>query len=349
MKILLLDTWSVNIGNKFIEKGAKEWIRSALSNPEITEVSGYAYQALVNDRESVLTKLGIEGRKFLFSKEKSREYKKRKIFRKLKNVKTVGDLIDLSDYDLAVLPGCVLYHHVLGKYKSVLERFEKEGIPLVILGGGAGSYSKVDVEYVKRVLGKKNVKGMISRNPRAYRMYEDFFDECEQGIDAAFFISDWYQPPPSEEPFIAVTYDKKPEPSICDEDPGLMRVRLNHNPFKKPFSSTFLNILRKMLNRGTGRYTMRGKNKFVSDSPKDYLFIYGNADATYSDRVHACVASLVYGNEVYFDHETVRSGVFDAMFGESISRKKVTLDSEKLEEKKEQAIEKLKKIVETSC
>jgi hypothetical protein len=339
MDVLLLRTWSTNIGNNFIEEGAKLWIEGAIENVAITEVGGYSYRASEFFHSSIVSDLKIRGEKLPVSKQRVKDFKRDKRSKALDKTVSVGELIDLNSFDLAILPGCVLEHHVFGKYEKVLDRLEEKNIPVIILGAGSTSYSKETQDYVKEQLERSNIRGLISRNPRAYSLYKDDVEQAREGIDAAFFIGDYYQPPEAEEEFVAMTYDKGDEYEI---ENSKMVVRPDHNPFGRPFGSISSKFLKPEVK---DEHPFDAENVFVSDNPKDYLFIYSNAEEVYSDRVHACLPTLVYGNTAYFDHDTPRSGVFEAVFEEDISNKKVELDSERLENKKEKAVSDLKEIV----
>jgi hypothetical protein len=53
------------------------------------------------------------------------------------------------------------------------------------------------------------------------------------------------------------------------------------------------------------------RNMFLSDIPYTYLNIYANTKATFSNRVHACVATLAFGNPAMYFSRNPRSHLFD--------------------------------------
>ena len=59
-----------------------------------------------------------------------------------------------------------------------------------------------------------------------------------------------------------------------------------------------------------------GKNIYLSDVPEDYLNIYANAEAIFSDRVHTCVGALSQGIPTMFMGNTPRANLFKRVMGE---------------------------------
>ena len=76
-------------------------------------------------------------------------------------------------------------------------------------------------------------------------------------------------------------------------------------------------------------------NMFVSDIPYTYLNIYSNAKATFSNRVHACVATLAFGNHAMLFSKTSRAHLFER-FDElsGIKKKPVSISKHVLESEK---------------
>ena len=49
----------------------------------------------------------------------------------------------------------------------------------------------------------------------------------------------------------------------------------------------------------------------VSDNPMDYLLLYRNASEVYSDRVHACIPTLAFGNKARLFSNSPRIALFE--------------------------------------
>jgi len=95
---------------------------------------------------------------------------------------------------------------------------------------------------------------------------------------------------------------------------------------------------------GNANLHLSKPNTVISEVPEDYLNIYANAKATHSDRVHACVASLVYGTPARL---YARAALFDRVGLAAITEQLVELDFAKLEEAKEDQVAFLRKALTT--
>lgn len=329
MRILLLRTWKTNIGNGFIDKGAKAALEEAFPKANITEISGYSGYVQKNVEKGYLA--GFQGEKVPLGTtlKKIKEKKSKNL-----DFVSVGDLINLDTIDIAVLPGCVLYEHAFERYKTTLKRLKEEEIPLLILGGGGGNYTEDTKEYVTSFLKGFEKLGLITRDRDAYKTYQDSLDVVKDGIDNAFFISDWYNPPKAAEQFIVKNFDKTEEPQIKTEKDI---IRTSHTPFGEPYGSPINRIF-------SDKYRVADQGFFISDSLKDYLFIYKNAETVYSDRVHACVPALVYGNKAQFIFETPRSGLFNRV-GVEWKNKPVSMDKNKITNIKNEQVSRIKDVV----
>jgi len=332
LNILLLRTWKTNIGNGFIDKGAKASLRRAFPDSQITEVSAYSQYIESNVNQDLLA--GVKRGELSVVQKGISRLRKRCSETKDYRFTSVGDMISLETTDLAVLPGCVLYEHALSKYERILNRLESKNIPLLVLGAGGGDYGTETQQYTRRILQNHSDIGLISRDHKAFEAYRDDVDEAEPGIDNAFFIDDWHKPAESEKDFVVANFDKTREPPMETEK---MIIRTSHTPFGEPFGS--------LLNRKfSDKFRVEEENFFVSDNLRDYLFMYANAQEVYSDRVHACLPALVYGAKAKFVFNTPRAALFDSM-GVEWEDTPVGIDSQRLLTKKEHQVENIKEMV----
>jgi len=308
MKILLLRTWSLNFGNNFIEKGAKACIRKAFPDSEIFEISSYSQ--LMNERNHTDSFIGV------------------------------NEILGLTFFDLIIIPGCVMDEENLRRFNRFITNLREVNIPLIFLGVGGNNYKKKNLDYVKSTLKDIQNKFLITRDSIAFESYADEFNLSFEGIDCGFFINDWYNPPRLKKDIIAMTFDKIKEPKI-NTDKKI--IRPSHNPFhigfpfKEPLP--FKGIIRIFLRRNKKKI-----NSFVSDIIQDYLFIYANSSITYSDRVHACVVTLTYGNKAHLMYNTPRASLFNRLLDEDILKKPVCINNDRLSSEKINQIENLKKI-----
>jgi len=92
------------------------------------------------------------------------------------------------------------------------------------------------------------------------------------------------------------------------------------------------------------------ENVFVSDLVTDYLFLYANADVVRSDRIHACLPALTYGNRAQFYFDTPRANLFDRVpiDGDATSEP-VRFDMDDLEREKDAQVDALEGESQRSC
>lgn len=338
MRILLLRTWLDNIGNGFIDKGARVTIERAFPGAEIIEVSGYPNR--VADRKRIKGLRGLAG---LAMRERGQLGRDLEEFSSIQ--RRMVNLAEFVDADLAVLAGCVLDNYSLRKYMPTLQKLRARGVPLLFLGAGGSDYTPTTSQFVKKALGMLKPVGIITRDSNAHKLYSQEVKHHHNGIDCVYFINDWYQPPTAREPFVAFAFDKAGEPAGLPDD--VRAIRLNHSPFGDPH----LDAMRRAYSRlahPINHSFYEQDSIFVSDLPEDYLFVYANARETHSDRVHACLPALAYGKSARFYWSTPRGALFEQVGLQDIGHRLVTLDQDRVKELKRQQVGALRAIVQAN-
>jgi hypothetical protein len=89
---------------------------------------------------------------------------------------------------------------------------------------------------------------------------------------------------------------------------------------------------------------MAGQRHLISDFPDDYLHVYANAARTFSDRVHACVATLAFGGEAQLFSASDRSHLFERAGLGNIKEKPVRLDIDSLKSEKEKQLSAIQQV-----
>jgi len=82
--------------------------------------------------------------------------------------------------------------------------------------------------------------------------------------------------------------------------------------------------------------TFRYPNVMVNDTPYPYFEVYGNAKLILSNRLHACIIGLSYGNPVMLFSESPRLRLIERLNLEGIKDHPVRLDLAALESEKQQ-------------
>jgi len=311
--------------------GAKTILEKAAPNAEIVEVSGYpnwvARQRELGQLAGVSNVFG-PGKGFV---KRAQEERKSITDRSV----NIGELVDA---DIAVLPGCVLYPFALKTYRPLIQDLYHRDIPLILLGAGGGDYERSTQQYVRNFFNNIQPAGLITRDEVAYEQYSDSVEHTHNGIDCAFFIKDWYDPVQANTSFDALTFDKINEPKISGER---KYIRPHHLPFDEPHRG----FAQKVQTYKNQRDFFKLKNILISDNILDYLFIYRNAVKTHSDRIHACVPALSYGNEAQFWLDTPRAALFDRVYDKTIYEKPVSLDMSQLSEQKSEQVSAVARII----
>ncbi len=72
--------------------------------------------------------------------------------------------------------------------------------------------------------------------------------------------------------------------------------------------------------------------------------VFGNSSETYSDRVHACIATLIYGGKAKYFDDSGRANLFERIGIGNIRNNLMTLDMSFIEKEKEKQLAFLNKI-----
>ena len=250
----------------------------------------------------------------------------------------------------------------------------------IALAAGMMSYSLQSIEQYRTWLSEVPFDILVTRDEKTYTHVHDLAEYSYNGIDTAFFVSDFFFPPKMRlGTFVALNFDKWPEPKIWNGDSDNYNLTANYQfefdgkrwyvqfPHfrttlaKKSRVFQFLNSwLPQKRVRTLGEYPIvrtdhrfnpvmlrnifGGPNTFAMDVPQSYLTIYANAALTLTNRVHACVASLAYGNQAMLFSKTPRVALLDRVGAQKITQRPVRLDMQYLTEEKNRLIEFLRAV-----
>jgi hypothetical protein len=92
------------------------------------------------------------------------------------------------------------------------------------------------------------------------------------------------------------------------------------------------------------RRIFRGPNAYSGDLPYVYLDLYARTTMTLSDRIHAVLATLVYGNPAMLFSKSGRALILERVGAGDVTQKPITLDLALVQEEKERELEFLKTI-----
>lgn len=350
MKKLTIVTgyWSTNIGNSFFQIGAEYILKEAFPQAKVVlapDQPGYYNVSRGNPKNAFIP-------------------------------------LEHMPMDYMVILGPFLRPEYERIWGETIKKLSARGVRIMILSAGMMDYSEKMVEEARRWLDKVQPYVFTTRDEETYCNFADLAEYSFNGIDAAFFVSDLYDPVPlNTNEFVVFNFDKIPEPYVevrdrsdrinevdytfhyndsvwCFKQPSL-RTRLARQsrlfsfvaPLLRLKSSYPSEIAGKQIVRTDHRFNplllrkaYKGPNSFVSDIPWPYLDIYSQASCVFSNRVHACVAALTYGRPAMLFYKTPRARLLQRVGANDITQKPCTIPIEHLEREKRAMLDFLQQV-----
>lgn len=322
-----------NIGNGFIDLGAEATLKQALpENYNLIKVSQCAnFAASMSTSFSlkenpVINWLWIHTMQKFAKKLHDRSYK-------MINSLNVISVPKIIKFDYLIIPGCVLTVPFFTIYGSLLQEKTAQGCKLIFLGASGNFYTDYEAKIVSEYLKKLKPLAIITRDTVAYEKYAKYAKYDYNGIDNAFFLNLLDLPNVDTNPdnYVVVNLEepkhRKIKTELIKKLVGQRKniICTNHKPY--PYSKVSKAVK---------------DNIIISDYPLDYLILYKNASKVYSDRVHACISTLSFGNEAVLYSDTPRKTLFNNVGIEKIDA--LPMNIQNLQELQNSQIRFLKKI-----
>lgn len=336
--------WGQNIGNAFFNIGGK-WI--------LDQIFGAGRAAFIQDQPGYRT------------------------FHDAAKGNPANDIeyLQYLDVDYIVLQGPVLTQHVAKLWAPTLKSLQARGTKLILLGAAFFKFHEAELQGAKRFIEEFKPALISTRDSRTYEVLKSWglglpvYD----GIDSAFFAPKAYTPfKTTGIDYYAFNFDRYPEPSIAVDTPPetfdatfeadgatwylstpTLTSKLAHRSKVQAYLGHALDR-RKLPSQINGRTIIRPEHRFnphmtykiyqhpnaiASDEPWTYFTTYANAQLTLADRVHACVATLAYGNRAMLFTPSPRSALFERVGCEAIRHRPVQLDLDWLENQRLQEVD----------
>jgi len=298
--------WPTNIGNSFIDLGSMQSLKMVDSN------------ALIN-----------------FTSEISKWF----FYSNKKNLKNTFNLANVIKSDYIVVSGMLLCDEFIKLYEPIISNLIKKNVKFIINGGGGANYTKNEITNFRNFLKRNPPYAFISRDEPSFKNYKDLARHSYSGVDCGFFVSDSFDPVKLDLPkFTVLNFDKpkfhkflkviknklffKKTKKIIPEIKNKFVINTHHSCWKNIPRSHFLK-----------------PNTLISDIPNDYLNLYANAEETYSDRVHACVATLIFGHPAMLFSQTQRAYLFEKVGAGTIKEKLTYPDMERISKEKKKHLD----------
>lgn len=307
-----------NIGNGFIDLGAEAALKQALPENcnliKISQCANFAASMSTSfslKENTVINWLWVHTMQKFSKKLHDKSYK---IINSL-NVISVPKIIK---FDYLIIPGCVLTVPFFTIYGSLLKEKIAQGCKLIFLGVSGNFYTDYETNTVSEYLRKLKPLAIITRDTIAYEKYAKYAKYNYNGIDNAFFVNLLGLPDVNTNPdnYVIVNLEEPKHREIKTE---LIReldnqekniICTNHKPY--PYSKISKAVK---------------DNIIISDYPLDYLILYKNASKVYSDRVHACISTLSFGNEAVLYSDTPRKALFNNVGIEKIDTRPMSIQN----------------------
>lgn len=340
--------WSTNIGNSFFQLGAEYLMKQIFPNDNVfifADQPGYWNVSKGNPANSL-------------------------------------PLLENMQLDYLVIQGPFLRPEFNKIWQNTLRELQKNGTKIIVLAAGMMKYDDKNVRQYRRWLEETPPFIFSTRDSDTYKGVHDLAEHSYDGVDTALFVADIFEPPALNfGDYIVYNFDKWPEPQIwytgdstASGVPDISFEFDSHNwnvkfpSFRKGLvqKSRLIQTLdswipEKVVDNLNGyhvvrtdhrtnpfylRNTHRRPNTFAHDLPQGYLALYANTKLTLSNRVHACVATMVYGNSAMLFSATPRARLLDRLGATEISERPVRLDLDYISTEKRKMTEWLKSVVE---
>jgi len=351
--------------------------------PDVALVSGFWSQNIGNAYFNVGGKyileqvLGAEGVRFIQDQPAYCTFHKQSTG----NPRNDISLLKYLDVDYVVLQGPMLtknFRHIWG---DAFAEYKKRNIRVILLGAAFFKFSDEEVNAALDFLKEYPPAIITTRDHATYERIQNAAPFTYDGIDSAFFVPDAYKPfKLSIDPYVTLNFDRFPEPTITlDRQPGAndlangfswgghrwdlkipkLQNWCSHQGKWQAYIGAKLDCRRlpseiadyrvirpeHRFNPHVAWKIYKQPNAIASDEPFTYFTVYANTSLTLADRVHACVATLAYGNPAMLFTPSPRSRLFDRLDLSDIRLKPVELAPERLREEKGQLLDFMKKAI----
>jgi hypothetical protein len=237
------------------------------------------------------------------------------------------DLGQVQDADAYVLSGPILNGEFSNYYGELIKRWHSLNKPYLLLSAHGTYRPAIDL------LRKYPPVALSTRDEATFAALDDVDVPKMNGVCYAFFVSKTMIPCDiaANEQFIVSSFYKSPEPSLALGGSGMpldqaLQIGVprvyrrpaiqKHLLWFRPYPGSIgpYKIIRAHHDIGmrlpTSHYSY--PNSFFSFNPSGYLSLYKHTACTITDRVHAAVVTMSFGNPAIYCSASTRDGLFTA-------------------------------------
>ncbi|WP_160311506.1 polysaccharide pyruvyl transferase family protein [Rhodopirellula islandica] len=254
----------------------------------------------------------------------------------------------IQEADLFVLSGPIMSVSFIEEYGGLIKKIIASGKKYCLLSvHGNGKAQKENLDFLSRY----SPVAFSSRDPQTYELYKDCCGKSLNGVCAASLVSKTCPVADicESERYVTVSFYEAFEPPIeAGEDGAIHAPRkriekerhwkwMRHLEWMRRYPSDIdgVKIIRPVHDIGYkfSHLNFAKPNSFLSYNPLSYLSLYKQTELTVSNRVHAVLPTLSFGNPAVYYGTTARNGVFerlgiDLRYGCEIRVPQATLDKE---------------------
>lgn len=312
--------WASNIGNPFFTLGVKHAVETALPGANVIQTGS-------NPIMSKGLKPGHEAMAFNYPRF-------------------------MGDVDAIMFAGPMLDKNFERIFGPALKAAKQHGIKIFLVSAGGIEYDDEEVEHCRDALKRYKPDLLFTRDRETFELYGDIPEMSHSGVCGAWFIPDYHQgyDTPDLHPYITSVFDTRAE-----APPSALEDAINGAPYVDvpTYPGKYRGWISRVLDRGgadavAGHTIVRPchrptnpnfaifnkPNTFATYTPYGYMNLYRNTAVTVTDRLHAAVATLVFGKPAYLTLRSNRAKLLNAAGVDYEYGKRLTVDLEHLAELK---------------
>lgn len=229
------------------------------------------------------------------------------------NVKNDYPLIEKLDLDMFVISGPCLSTSLIKVYKTLFDSLKQNNKKLAFISTGASAYTEEEAEEVSKFLNNYDVEFLMTRDTSTYDLYRNRVNTVVfDGICTSMFLNDAVNVPNVNDDYIVSNFAFFKEPEITYDGQWSAKHRLlpvfqkEINGYKVVRTNN-ATIMPRIPKVHEGYLLFQRDNSYYSDLPYGYLSILKSAKTVFSDRVHTCAATLIFGGEAMYIKGSKRS------------------------------------------
>lgn len=289
------------------------------------------------------------------------------------------EFMDHIDVDYFCVHGPLLRKESEKIIVPILHRLVQRGVKLLGLGIGAMHYDDASLSLYKSLFKNIPFEFISTRDENTFEFLKSHqnIKELHNGIDLGFFISRFAPQPQllGRKQLLCLNFDQIPEINIFESKSGVITIDEKKYTYTKSLSKEPRGFVKKVLpfiypffktfqvNNLNGydiirldhRFNPYSRKKiyssfggFAMDTPAGYLLAYANSKLTLSNRVHANVATLSYGNMSMYFSDSKRAALLNRVGLNDIYEKPMSIDQELIDTELTHLCSKLKEVLLSS-